>query len=82
METVPRFFFDQRIRGWVLYDGEGEVFASVAEAMAHAETEMIKLVAERLEKGRRFEEEETLVRTEEGEIAGVVRASARNQSFQ
>jgi len=79
---VPRYYFDQRIRGWVLYDGEGEVFGSTAEALAHAEVEMLKLTADRVEKGRAYEEEEILVRSENGQIAAVVRATAKDQSLQ
>jgi hypothetical protein len=69
---MPRFYFDSRIKGKVLRDEEGAEFGSVEEALACAKQGLLEYGADHLAYGEAADDEETLVRSEDGRIVGSI----------
>jgi hypothetical protein len=72
---LPRFYFDLRTHGFVLYDPEGVEFPSVEDAMVFAEAEAFEIGAPQT--GRLLSQEEILIRSEGGRVVHRVPVSTK-----
>ena len=64
---MPRFYFDTKLNGSVFEDPEGADFETLAAAKHEALAAAAAFTAERLLRGNKIQDEEKIVRSENGE---------------